>query len=164
MMDGGDWGEKQLKSQWLTGINLRHVVLDGVPRNSCRRFPLFARNMIYSGMQTPEWRFRSGKKQVSVRPAGILRADNGEALLQWAVAGLGIVNTPSFLIGGELDDGRLETVLDDYAAPEYGVYIVRPPGAVVPAKVRTLIDNIVNHFISRSNYCSSRQQTMVASV
>jgi DNA-binding transcriptional LysR family regulator len=66
--------------------------------------------------------------------------------MQWAVAGLGIVNTPSFLIGNELEDGRLETILDEYAASNVGVYVVRPPGTAVPAKVRTLIDNLITHF------------------
>ncbi|WP_425351376.1 LysR substrate-binding domain-containing protein [Kumtagia ephedrae] len=47
---------------------------------------------------------------VAVRPNGRLRSDSGEALMQWAVAGLGIANTPSFLIGNELEDGRLEII------------------------------------------------------
>jgi DNA-binding transcriptional LysR family regulator len=97
-------------------------------------------------MLAPEWTFRSGKKSISVSPSGRLRADSGEALLYWAVAGLGIVYTPSFLLGDELKDGRLEAVLDEYTASQIGVYVLRPPGAFVPAKVRTLIDSLINHF------------------
>ena len=77
---------------------------------------------------------------------GRLRSDNGDVLMQWAVAGLGIVKAPSFLIGREVEDGLLETVLTDYAAPEIGVYVVRPPGAGVPAKIRTLIEELVAYF------------------
>ncbi len=74
------------------------------------------------------------------------RSDSGDVLMQWAVAGLGIVNTPSFLIGNELEEGRLETILDEYSASDVGVYVVRPPGTAVPAKVRTLIDNLIRYF------------------
>ena len=46
--------------------------------------------LIYTGRTEADWRFRSGKRWISVRPAGRLRSDSGEALLQWAIAGLGI--------------------------------------------------------------------------
>jgi DNA-binding transcriptional LysR family regulator len=42
--------------------------------------------------------------------------------------------------------GALEAVLSDYAEAEYGVYVVRPPGSHVPAKVRVLIEDLVAHF------------------
>ncbi len=102
--------------------------------------------LIYSGSVSPEWTLGSGKRQISFKPSGRLRSDNGEALVEWAVAGLGIVNGPSFLVAREIGNGRLERVLPDYPAPEYGVYVVRPPGSEVSAKVRTLIDGLVDHF------------------
>ncbi len=101
---------------------------------------------IYSGMVSPDWKLRAGKRVVAVRPSDRLRSDSGEVLMRWAVAGLGIANTPSFLIGNELEDGRLETILDEYSASDVGVYVVRPPGTAVPAKVRTLIDNLIQYF------------------
>jgi DNA-binding transcriptional LysR family regulator len=102
--------------------------------------------LIYSGGLVPEWKLRSGKRTVSVRPTGRLRSDNGDTLVQWAIAGLGIANVPSFLAARELESGALEAVLSDYAEAEYGVYVVRPPGSHVPAKVRVLIDDLVAHF------------------
>lgn len=102
--------------------------------------------LIYSGTLSPDWKLRDGKKQISIRPNGRLRSDSGEALVRWATAGLGVANLPSFLMNRELEEGRLETILDDYAPPDYGVYVVRPPGTGVPAKVRALIDNLVAHF------------------
>lgn len=102
--------------------------------------------LIYSGSVSPDWTLRSGQRPISVRPAGRIRSDNGEALVRLAVAGLGILNTPSFLARREIEEGTLRTVLDDYAAPEIGVYVVRPPGSGVPAKVRVLIDDLAAHF------------------
>jgi DNA-binding transcriptional LysR family regulator len=39
--------------------------------------------------------------------------------------------------------GSLEPLLLDYPAPEYAIYVVRPPGAHVAGKVRVLIDTLV---------------------
>lgn len=102
--------------------------------------------LIYSGSASRDWTFQVGRKLVAVRPKGRLSSDNGEVLVRWAAAGMGIVNVPSFLAGSELEDGRLESVLAENAAPEYGVYVVRPPGEAASAKVRALIDSLIAHF------------------
>ena len=40
-------------------------------------------------------------------PEGRLRSDSGEAILQWAMAGLGIANAPSFLVSNAIESGAL---------------------------------------------------------
>jgi DNA-binding transcriptional LysR family regulator len=104
--------------------------------------------LIYTGQTEAEWRFSSGKgkRAISIRPDGRLRSDSSEALLNWAMAGLGIVQLPSFLISDALDSGALEPLLLDYPAPEFGIHVVRPPGSYVPGKVRVLIDMLVARF------------------
>jgi DNA-binding transcriptional LysR family regulator len=102
--------------------------------------------LIYTGRTVAEWRFRAGKRSISIRPAGRLRSDSGEAILQWAIAGLGIAEGPSFLVSDAIEAGTLEPLLLDYARPEHGMYVVRPPGAYVPGKVRVLIDTLVERF------------------
>jgi DNA-binding transcriptional LysR family regulator len=99
--------------------------------------------LIYTGRTSAEWKFRSGKRWISVRPTGGLRSDSGETIVQWAMAGLGIAESPTFLLAEAIDSGALEPLLLDYPTPEYGVYVVRPPGTGVPAKVRVLIDTLV---------------------
>jgi DNA-binding transcriptional LysR family regulator len=93
-----------------------------------------------------DWQFRSGSRWIAIRPSGRLRSDNGEAMLQWAIAGLGIAAGPSFLVGDAIESGRLEPLLLDYPMPEFGIYVVRPPGSYVPGKVRALIDTLAEHF------------------
>ncbi len=102
--------------------------------------------LIYTGRLVPEWQFQSGKRWIAVRPEGRLRTDSGEAILQWATAGLGIADAPSFLVSDAIESGALEPLLLDYPTPEYGIYVVRPPGAHVPGKVRVLIDTLVERF------------------
>ena len=89
--------------------------------------------LLYTGRTVAEWQFRVGKRLVSVRPDG-LRSDSGEAMLQWAIAGLGIAVVPSFLVTDSIDSGALEPLLLDYPAPEFGIFVVRPPGATSPAR------------------------------
>ena len=90
-----------------------------------------------------DWKFRSGRKWSQVRPVGRLRTDDGEVILKWAEAGLGIGNVPRFHAETLVAAGRLEQVLPDCDQPEYGLYALRPPGAHPPAKVRIFIDTLV---------------------
>ena len=101
--------------------------------------------LIYSGRRQPDWRFRVGRRWLAIRPAGRLSSDSGEAILQWAVAGLGIDEVPSFLIGDAFESGRLVPLLRDFAPPEAGIFAVRLPGQP-PAKLRVLIDALVERF------------------
>ncbi|QCO19504.1 LysR family transcriptional regulator (plasmid) [Azospirillum brasilense] len=102
--------------------------------------------LIYSGAVQTEWRFRSGKNWLSVRPEGRLRTDSGDAIVQWALAGLGIAAVPLFLVSEFIASGRLEALLLDYDMPEHGLYVLRPPGPHVLGKVRILIDTLVARF------------------
>lgn len=102
--------------------------------------------LLYSGSRQADWQFRSGKRLVSVRPTGRLRSDSGEAIVRWALAGLGLAMVPTFLITDEIAGGALVPLLLGHPAPEFGVYVVRPPGAYVPGKVRVLVDTLVERF------------------
>ena len=99
--------------------------------------------LIYTGRVAAEWQFRSGKRSISFRPEGRLRSDSGEATLQWAIAGLGITEAPSFMVSDAVESGALEPVLLDYSTLEHAIHAVRPPGSYVPGKVRVLIDTLV---------------------
>jgi DNA-binding transcriptional LysR family regulator len=102
--------------------------------------------LIYTGSLVPEWQFLSGKRRFAIRPEGRLRSDSGEAILQWAIAGIGVADSPSFLVSDAIEGGALEPLLLNHPRPEYGIHVVRPPGSHVPGKVRVLIDTLVERF------------------
>jgi DNA-binding transcriptional LysR family regulator len=102
--------------------------------------------LIYTGRAATDWQFSSSKRAASIRPEGRLRSDNGEAILQWALAGLGITEAPSFTVSDAIESGTLEPLLLDCPMPEYAINVVRPPGPYVPGKVRVLIDTLVESF------------------
>ena len=86
------------------------------------------------------WAFgRTGK--VKTRIKGTLRANNGDALLAAAAAGLGIIIVPRFLAAEALATGRVVEVTLDEPSPELGgIYAVYPAERRPPAKVRAFID------------------------
>ena len=92
------------------------------------------------------WEFAAPDGPLQVRIKGRLRVNNGEALVAAAVAGLGIVMTPSFMASAELADGRLVPVLGDWPSPERGIYAVWPHGRHLSAKVRSFVDFLAGCF------------------
>lgn len=88
----------------------------------------------YTYLSTPGvWHFTNATgEQASVRPAGPLRVNNGEALLPAMIAGLGIGDLPDFIVGDALARGELEAVLQDWSLSMSGVYLVTPPGGPAP--------------------------------
>jgi DNA-binding transcriptional LysR family regulator len=95
---------------------------------------------------TESWRFRDGDKVVLVHPQGRFKADNGIALVQAALAGLGIIVLPGFLADEHLASGKLVRLLPEHPIPEAGLFIVRPPGDHPPRKVRVLTDFLLERF------------------
>jgi DNA-binding transcriptional LysR family regulator len=102
--------------------------------------------LLYSGATTPEWRFRAGKRWIAVRAQGRLRSDNGQALVNWAIAGLGVAALPAFECGEAVRAGQLTALLTEFPMPETALHVVRPPGPYTSRKVRALIDAAVERF------------------
>lgn len=96
----------------------------------------------YTYLSTPGvWHFTNAAGETaSVRPAGQLRVNNGEAILPVLLAGLGISDLPEFIVGDALADGRLEAVLQDWVPPSSGVYLVTPSAGPRPARVEVLLE------------------------
>ncbi|MBC7578401.1 MAG: LysR family transcriptional regulator [Tardiphaga sp.] len=106
----------------------------------------------YTYLSTPGvWHFSNAAgEQASVRPAGPLRVNNGEALLPTLIAGLGIGDLPEFICGEALACGQLEAVLADWSQSESGVYLVTPPGGPRPARVEVLMEFLATRLTRRS--------------
>jgi len=102
----------------------------------------------YAYLSTPNvWQYtNSAGEQVSVRPAGPLRVNNGEALLPTVVAGLGIADLPEFIAGDAIASGEVEVILKGWKQTEGSVHLVTPPGGPRPARVEVLADFLTAHF------------------
>lgn len=92
------------------------------------------------------WRFMDRGKMVVVRPHGRFKADNGEALVAAALAGIGVAALPDFLIEAHVASGALIPILTHYSSFELGLFVVRPPGDFPPRKVKALTDILLERF------------------
>jgi DNA-binding transcriptional LysR family regulator len=92
------------------------------------------------------WRFRGPEGEIAVPVSGRLRINDDEALSQAVLGGLGLALLPTFIIGQDLQAGRLRAVLSEYIPIEQHVHALYLPTRHLPAKVRTFIDFLVNRF------------------
>jgi DNA-binding transcriptional LysR family regulator len=102
----------------------------------------------YAYLSTPDvWHYTNNAgEQVSVRPAGPLRVNNGEALMPALLAGLGIADLPDFIVGDAVASGEVEVILKGWKQAEGAVHLVTPPGGPRPARVEVLGDFLTRHF------------------
>jgi DNA-binding transcriptional LysR family regulator len=99
----------------------------------------------YFNPQDP-WRLRGPDGDISVRATGNLRVNDDDALAAAVVQGLGLALLPTFLIGGELQSGRLQAALSQYIPLERYIYAVYLANRHVSAKVRAFIDFLLDRF------------------
>jgi DNA-binding transcriptional LysR family regulator len=102
----------------------------------------------YAYLAQPDiWRYSNASgEEVSVRPAGPLRVNNGEALMPALLAGLGIADLPDFIVGDAIASGEVEVILKGWKQREGAVHLVTPPGGPRPARVEVLADFLAKHF------------------
>jgi DNA-binding transcriptional LysR family regulator len=90
-----------------------------------------------------DWRLEGPDGLVSVPISGPIRADNGDIIRLAALGGAGIAFQPYFIVGADIEAGRLVRVLPEWQSPELGVYAVYPSRKHLSAKVRTFVDFLV---------------------
>lgn len=93
-----------------------------------------------------DWRFRGEDGPLTVRIDGAFAANNGDVLRQVALAGGGIMLSPTFIVGDDLRAGRLVPILADYVDADTGIYAVYPQTRHLSPKVRALIDFLAARF------------------
>ena len=93
-----------------------------------------------------EWAFGpAGEFRVPIQ--GNLVANNGAALVAAAVGDQGLIYQPQFIVAAALSRGELEIIeLDQPPLGLGGIHVVYPPERRPPAKVRAMIDYLVDAF------------------
>ena len=97
------------------------------------------------------WHFQGPKGQEwHLKIHALLHANSGEGLLPAARAGAGIVLLPTYLLGLDIQRGRLQSILNDYKASptalDTHIYAVYPPNRHLSPKVRALVDFFVKEY------------------
>jgi DNA-binding transcriptional LysR family regulator len=92
------------------------------------------------------WHFVDRKgTPAAVRVSGNLTSNSGDTLRLAALQGVGVFLAAGFLVGDDLDSGRLIRLLPEYRPVEFAMSAVYPHRHHLSAKVRTFIDLLVRH-------------------
>lgn len=95
----------------------------------------------YSYMSTGgHWRLSGPDGDIAVPVSGTLRMNDDEALSQAVLGGAGLALLPTFIVGKDLQAGRLIEVLPGYAPTERFLYAVHLPNRHLPLKTRVFLD------------------------
>ena len=103
--------------------------------------------------QTRGWAFRvpvegggGATEVVHLKPGGPLDCSDGQVLHDWCLGGWGIAWRSTWEVEAEIAAGRLVAVLEDFAAPPNGIYVVFPQRKHLPLRVRLWIEYLKHHY------------------
>lgn len=103
--------------------------------------------LIYTRLDSVNvWNFSRRGQNYSVTVTGNLQCDNGDTLLEAALAGLGLLVLPHWMIHKYLDAGELEIVLQDYEPAPIPIHVVYSQRRYLPLKVRAFVEFIAEEF------------------
>jgi LysR family transcriptional regulator, regulator for bpeEF and oprC len=86
------------------------------------------------------WQYRVDGVAVEIHPDARLRLGDGEALVEAAAAGLGLVQAPDYMTIEAINSGRLVEVLADHRPAPLPINVVYPTTRMVPPRVRAFIE------------------------
>jgi DNA-binding transcriptional LysR family regulator len=92
------------------------------------------------------WKFTHKSETETVRVSGTLASNNGEVVRNWALEGHGIMLRSEWDLADHLRRGKLIEVLPEWRGPEADIHAVFPQRLHLSAKVRVLIDFLVETF------------------
>jgi len=104
---------------------------------------LSGHDLLRFGEGVEPWRLEGpggASAEVDARPR--LRADNGDVVHAWALAGCGVVLKSSIDVADDLRGGALERVLPDWKSLPAPIYALMPPGPYLPTKARVFLDAV----------------------
>jgi DNA-binding transcriptional LysR family regulator len=93
-----------------------------------------------------QWTLRDAAGSYHIPVVGRLCSNNGEALRDAAVGGLGITLLPQFIVAAQLQTGQLQRVLPHYQAGQLSMYAIYPVNRHLSIKVQLLVNFLQSRF------------------
>ena len=93
------------------------------------------KGQIYKYLKTKQFKERS-----------VFHSNNGDVLVEAAIAGGGLILQPTFIASEALSTGKLVVVLPEYEPSPLGLYAVYAHRKLLPHKVRCFIDFMTNYY------------------
>jgi len=103
--------------------------------------------LVYSLLGTGNiWNFQRQGKKYSVQVKGTFQSNNSDAVLQMALAGIGIMALPKWMSDPYIQNGELEVILPEYTPQGFPIQAVYPQNRYVPSKVRSFVSFLQQTF------------------
>jgi len=93
-----------------------------------------------------QFSFANGESVTELTLSHKLTVNDTNAYLAAAVAGLGVIQAPSYSVAEALADGRLVPLLQGWKTPVLPVHVVYAPNRYLSGKVRVFIDWVIGLF------------------
>ncbi|MGE4570892.1 MAG: LysR family transcriptional regulator [Gammaproteobacteria bacterium] len=87
------------------------------------------------GLSSDKWGLKS-----ATQLQGQLSSNNGDALREVAISGLGIITIPTFIVEDALKDGKLKRILRNEKLATVPIHIIRLSRKFTPTKMGAIID------------------------
>jgi len=99
------------------------------------------------------WIFDDNGKELNIKAKGNLSADNGEAIRDACINGLGITICSKWIAHQQLSDGVLVEILQDYPlTSDTSIWAIYPSSRQVAPKVRAFIDYCKQYFENNNRW------------
>ena len=89
-----------------------------------------------------EWEFIDNNKQTNIIISGDIQCNDGDAIRTAAIQGCGIAQLPTYMVGLDIQSGRLTSLLEEYEPERLPVYAIYNHRKYLSAKIQTFIDFI----------------------
>jgi DNA-binding transcriptional LysR family regulator len=93
-----------------------------------------------------QWKLIGLEGECTVFINSVLCSNNGEVLREAALKGLGIAILPSFIIGTDLQQGRLQVVLPNYSPPKITICVIYPANRHLSTKIQLFTNFLKERF------------------
>lgn len=87
-----------------------------------------------------KWRFKSDSGMKVINVTGRMQANAAHPIRIGAINGLGLVMSPTYVVGRDIENGTLKVVLSNYPLPPLDIHAVYPHRKYLSAKVRSFMD------------------------
>ncbi len=113
------------------------------PRDLCQQSCIVVRE---NDEAYGRWLLFSGDHQQMIKVSGPLSTNDGEAAVNWGLAGHGIILRSMWDIASHLESGRLRRVLPNWQGAPADIWALYAPQSLLSAKVRVFIDFLAQYF------------------
>ncbi|MDD5272287.1 MAG: LysR family transcriptional regulator [Methylovulum sp.] len=87
-----------------------------------------------------KWQFKNESGHTIITVSGRMQANVADAIRVAAIDGLGLVMLASYVVGRDIEKGKLKAVLENYTLPPLDIHAVYPHRKYLSAKVRRFLD------------------------